>query len=56
MGTDGPIAVYLLLPPLALEAGRSGTSALRFFNWAVPAHTEDVNDSWYRESIEILRA
>lgn len=48
-----PIAVYLLLPPLALEAGCSGTPALRLFDWAVAAHPEAakivvmVNMTWF---------
>lgn len=42
-----PIAVYLLLPPLALEAGRSGTPALRLFDWAVTAHPEALGDICY---------
>lgn len=47
MSVDIPIAIYLLLSPLALQAGRSGTSALLLFDWAVAAHPQDFEDSSY---------
>lgn len=44
-----PIAIYLLLSPLALQAGRSRPSALGLLDWAITAHPqsfEDIRQEW----------
>lgn len=47
MSGNVPMTVYLLLPPLALKARRSGTSALRLVDRAVTAHNEALEGRWY---------